>query len=425
MNKPFDIDELMRQKTGEMPFEYEEAYWAAAQQRFAELRRRKRRRAAGILFLLLSAGLLTGGLWKGYRSASLQAERRVLPEKAEALHGGISQQNALQENYAENKSKQQAPQETTAAQSQPPKGSPALTATAPYTVQKSAPDRREAVLAAAHRSPAPQAPDKIDEASPARGQAGALPAAGGPEAQHSKIRLQGIGHDRYELTLRAALPAAAFSLPRALPAPRRLHPYFTAGAGVYNSWAGADSATLTRTVSPFAGAGISWPLSRRIRLSAGLQYSQRKGLNRSTQSTQTSYGFAYTRSSQQLDALSLHQLQLQVQAGLRFSPRQMLYAGASTGALLNVRSRLRSSVSGPLLPETPPGDSRVWNYREGWAALDYGLLAGYQLALWRGLEAGLRYEYGLRDLSLPDAAFRYNGKDHNHRLQVYFIYYLP
>lgn len=156
-------------------------------------------------------------------------------------------------------------------------------------------------------------------------------------------------------------------------------------------------------------------VTKSLSVSAGLLYQQREGLNSSKTYTSTTYSFGKTVESTELEAISLHCVEMPVFVSYKISKLHTVYGGAYAAYLLNAKSAVKTSSN---LPDATPSTAEAWGYSKGFSSTDFGAMAGYAFNVFPKLQLGVRMNYGFKDLT-ENSYYGNNSFDNN--LQVRFV----
>lgn len=164
-----------------------------------------------------------------------------------------------------------------------------------------------------------------------------------------------------------------------------------------------------------AGVHINRALNKKLSVSADILYQQREGLNSTKNYTNTTYSFGKTVETTQIEAISLHSVELPVYASLKISKLHRVYGGGYFAYTLNAKSAVKTSSN---LPDVAASAAESWGYTKGFSAYDFGAMAGYAFSIFPKMQLGVRVNYGFKDLTQNDY---YANSTFDNNFQVRFV----
>lgn len=176
---------------------------------------------------------------------------------------------------------------------------------------------------------------------------------------------------------------------------------------------------------PTFQAGLIWSQQfsgmRRFGFQTGLRYRARTGLANQRQINRTQFSFGFTRDEYVLSPESMHWLEiplnLQVFIDRRsMAPKHSIQLGISAFRLLNVQSTLEQQVVSDLGTSERTSET-LWGAKEGFAPWSGNVHLGYTWRFRRRWYLGAEAQMGLQDLT-DNAFFENETQNLNHQLSL-------
>ncbi|MCB0479941.1 MAG: outer membrane beta-barrel protein [Flavobacteriales bacterium] len=175
---------------------------------------------------------------------------------------------------------------------------------------------------------------------------------------------------------------------------------------------------------PLQALGIKYgyQVSNNVVLETGMVYKSRNGNGAKLVYEDVEYGFGSTITTTEIEAKSLHYLEIPLDLRYEFIPKHTLIVGASVSHLLNVKSAVNTTTE-----ETVNGSSStsetLWGHQYGFNSTDISIRLGYDYQIARKLNLGLVAGYGLMDLT-NDNTFKNSEVDNSLELRLRIQYKL-
>lgn len=369
--KQHPLDQLLKQKLDTRSFEYQDAYWEAANELLGDQGRKRR---GFWVWMLLAFGLVSGTMgWAMFSPAP------VLPSDSAFAHMIWDSDWEFPDSCLM-----------------------ASAVVAEQHNQRSAPifsseERQREVSGTIRRERLTPSPtDSLNNQFSSQEMYNTLSQ---PESQRQigweeEIQLEGMKRKNY--SLRNSLLTSFFWKAPGDWKQNRHSLGLTAGTQLAPAWRGQQVGQPS--IAPVIGAYYRYALSPNIRLQTGLLYQQRGRLNRDTTFTSLEFGFGRTENSTTLSSKSLHFASLPLTAEFAIGNRQSISIGVEPSILLGVKTDVENvlNTEGQLSNAQP---ETTWNYPQGYRSWDVSVQAGYNYYLGQGLRIGTVASYGLRDLT--------------------------
>ena len=189
-----------------------------------------------------------------------------------------------------------------------------------------------------------------------------------------------------------------------------------AGAGLYKGFGNASGFTI----HPILGVGVSYNLSSKFDADINLLYIERSNVNTTKKFSSEYYDFGYNKETTQITTRKIKYISLPLFIKYHFQIGQSIIAGISLSHILTSKddlTKITSSDNGN--PVT--SNSTESGFVNGFKKYDLAIVAGYEIVLVKNLNAGIRLNYGLIDVT-NNSYYQNNSKDYNISVALSFRY---
>lgn len=150
--------------------------------------------------------------------------------------------------------------------------------------------------------------------------------------------------------------------------------------------------------SPVIGLRYALMLQQRWTINANILYQHRAGTNQSLVYESYEYNFGMDTVTNYLTPTRLHYLELPVYASYQIGRNHKVSLGAYASWLMTTNSYKDVYVNSAMNTQEHY-ESQEYGMVEALRQWDYGVMVGYEYRLHENLQAGLRFQYGIPDLT--------------------------
>lgn len=150
--------------------------------------------------------------------------------------------------------------------------------------------------------------------------------------------------------------------------------------------------------SPVIGLRYALMLQQRWTINANILYQHRAGTNQSLVYKSYEYNFGMDTVTNYLTPTRLHYLELPVYASYQIGRNHKVSIGAYASWLMTTNSYKDVYINSAMNTQEH-FESQEYGMVEALRQWDYGVMVGYEFRLHENLQAGLRFQYGIPDLT--------------------------
>ena len=150
--------------------------------------------------------------------------------------------------------------------------------------------------------------------------------------------------------------------------------------------------------SPVIGLRYALMLQQRWTINANILYQHRAGTNQSLVYESYEYNFGMDTVTNYLTPSRLHYLELPVYASYQIGRHHKVSLGAYASWLVTTNSYKDVYINSAMNTQEHY-ESQEYGMVEALRQWDYGVMVGYEFRLHENLQAGLRFQYGIPDLT--------------------------
>lgn len=150
--------------------------------------------------------------------------------------------------------------------------------------------------------------------------------------------------------------------------------------------------------SPVIGLRYALMLQQRWTINANILYQHRAGTNQSLVYESYEYNFGMDTVTNYLTPTRLHYLELPVYASYQIGRNHKVSLGAYASWLMTTNSYKDVYVNSAMNTQEHY-ETQEYGMVDALRQWDYGIMAGYEFRLHENLQAGLRFQYGIPDLT--------------------------
>lgn len=195
--------------------------------------------------------------------------------------------------------------------------------------------------------------------------------------------------------------------------------YVIGGGQLSRGTLGQDGRRSGFGADPLLGISYERQLGRRISIHSDLRYQPRSGLNSAQTSTSTLYDFGIEQITTRLTAKRIHYLSLPIYLKIKVGKRHYTTLGVNYAYIFQVSGEKVSLHQNSLNGLSQTKES-IWGLRQNFQQNDIALQLGYEYHLNNGLFIGLQANYGLKNLYKKEVGIM----ERNTQVQFYLRYRL-
>jgi hypothetical protein len=184
--------------------------------------------------------------------------------------------------------------------------------------------------------------------------------------------------------------------PPAIPARASTIIGIDAGGGYSLGWKSGDT-SQANGLSPLFGVTITHFFSKKIALSAGMDYTNLTKLKTSYSNSTTTYDFGASYTATTITPKTLHYAMVPLTLQYYINDNNAICVGASVLYLINTSSTVTTSTQNDLNPMTSQSKTSM-GYTDGFNKLDMQARLAYRRRIYKSFSASIEGYYGLLDI---------------------------